>query len=115
MTYHRRVLIFALIGFLLILFDWIKFLMIGEPNIVNWHSFVHPAWVFFGFGSLLLAWFFRSKVLWRGFFWLFFAVFIAALLNQYLSFSEILTYNCMLFNAIFVAIYFVGEAVQASH
>lgn len=107
MAYNRKILTFSLLGFLLVFFDLAKFYSVGGPNIINWHSFVHPAWVFFGFGSLLAAARIQKDFLARSFFWIFFTVFCAALLNQYLNFSEILTYNCMLFNAIFVALYFV--------
>lgn len=109
MAYQRKILTFSLLGFLLVFFDLAKFYGVGGPNIINWHSFVHPAWVFFSFGSLLGATLVQEALLTKTLFWIFFSVFCAALLNQYLNFSEILTYNCMLFNAIFVAIYYIRE------
>lgn len=106
----NRTRTFAILAFLLVFFDLAKFWFIGGPNIINWHSFVHPAWVFFGFGSLLIANIIQRVFFTKILFWVFFTIFCAALLNQYLNFSEILTYNCMLFNAIFVAIYFTAKS-----
>lgn len=103
----KRVRIFAILAFFLVFFDLVKFYIVGGPNIINWNSLVHPLWVFVGFGSLLAATFIQKAFLTKTFFWIFFSVFCVALLNQYLNFSEILTYNCMLFNALLVAIYFI--------
>jgi len=86
--------------------DLLKFLSVGGPNIINWNSFVHPAWVVTAIVLLVISTYLYSLRIW--FFGIYFIVFAVALLNQYLHFSEILTYNCMLFNLVFVSLYLMS-------
>lgn len=110
MALKKRLIVFVALFVAAIIFDWLKFLFSGKSNLINWHSFAHPAWVI-GAAVFLIAgivlW--RERV-WQILFWLHFFVFFAAFANQFFLFSETLTYNCMLFNLVFVALYFVLSA-----
>lgn len=101
-----RQIVFGGMLALLIVFDFIKYQLAGFPAIINWQSFWHPGWVIV---ALILFWttiLLNKKWLWRFSFLVYFLVFLAALLNQYIYFWEVLTYNCMLFNLVFTAVYF---------
>lgn len=94
--------------------DWLKFEILGGPNIINWHSLVHPAWVFSALFFLAVGIAAEKRIIWQSLFGLYLAIFLAALLNQYYFFTALLTYNCMLFNLVFVAIYFFLNSPQSS-
>lgn len=106
----KRLLIFALIFAAAISVDAIKFLAVGKPTVVNWESFVHPAWVITASIVLFLAVYFPSTG--RVAFWVYFIIFFAAYINVYLSFSETLTYFCMIFNLVLTSVYFFSNQKQ---
>lgn len=96
--------------------DWVRFTFLDGVEIVNWTSFAHPAWVI---GTLTLLfigifWTGGNRHWWTLLFWLHLLVVVAALANQYLAFWDLLTYNCILFNLIFTALYFVVSAPRQS-
>ena len=93
--------------------DWVLYRTIGGPNIINWRSFVHPAWVIGALALLGVGVAMWRRRVWQTLFGLYFTVFVVALLNQYLSFTEVLTYNCMLFNLVFVTLYCFLSAPKA--
>lgn len=104
---QRRLIIFGIIFLAAVLADGVKFILIGGPNIVNWNSFIHPAWVF---ATLVL--FFAGALVakpnfWQLLFWIQLLVVVAALANQYMPYWDVLTYHCMLFNLVFTAMYFL--------
>ena len=100
----NRLLIFASIFALAIIIDAIKFLIDGKPTVVNWETFVHPAWVITASIVLFLSVFF--PLVKRAAFWVYFAIFLASYLNIYLSFTETLTYFCMIFNLVLTSVFF---------
>src|SRR3989344_3947404 len=104
---RKKLAIYATLLGAVVLFDWLKFAYVGGPNIINWNSVVHPAWVGFAFLALLISAAFWRSWIFYGALLLYFAVFSASLLNQYLHFSETLTYNCMLWNLVFVTMFYL--------
>lgn len=91
---------------LMIAFDGAKFILVGGPGIINWNSFIHPAWVITAFATIsLISYFLRPWMTYSAFF-VYLFIFALSLLNQYLQFTPVLTYNCMLFNLVFTSIYF---------
>lgn len=86
--------------------DALRFVVGYEPGIINWRSLIHSGWVTFAVLLLLLFSFTQKK--WLGYMGLivYGGVFIAALLNQFLSFSATLNYHCMLFNLILFTVYY---------
>jgi len=106
MFYQKRLIIFASLFSLAVVVDGIKFLSVGGPNIIDWPSIVHPAWVIIAITLLFVGIFFDRLVVWQTLFGIYFLVMIASLLNQYIPFTTILTYNCMLFNLTFATLYF---------
>lgn len=108
--YKKRLRIFTTVLFLLLVFDAIKFLTYGGVTIINWNSFIHPFWVItaavlYFIGSLV-----NEKWVWNVLLVVYSVVFITALVNQYVPFTDILTYNCMLFNLFFIPLYlFLGS------
>lgn len=104
----QRLLNYGLIIAVIVILDLLKFLVFGSPTLVNWQSPAHYLWVsatlMFFLGWSLLGWLRLGRAL----FWLHAAVAIAALINHYLPFADVLTYNCMLFNFAFASVYFAA-------
>jgi len=92
---------------IIVTFDGLKYLLAGGPNLINWQSFIHPAWVISAIVILAANAYFWKPALFKLSFIVYFIIVAASLINQYLPFSEILTYNCMLFNLVFASIYFL--------
>lgn len=113
---QKRILVFGSVFVLAVFADWLKFMAVGESNIVNWYSFVHPAWVITTLALLFVGafWFTHTTKYWFALFLLHFLVVAGAFINQYFPFWETLTYNCMLFNLIFTAAYFMVSAPRQS-
>lgn len=93
----------------MVVFDLGRFLLGGGPNIVNWHSFIHPSWVVLALVLLTVAAVVDRRLLWRALFGIYFLTFFISYLNQYFGVTDILTYNCMLFNAIFATAFYLGD------
>jgi hypothetical protein len=109
--YKKRLTTFATILSLLVVFDAVKALTLGGPAILNWHSFVHPFWVIVAAALYFAGVKINAKWFWNVLLTVYSVTFIAALANQYAPFTDILTYNCMLFNLIFVPLYlFLGAS-----
>ncbi len=102
---YKRLNIFFWFLMAIVLGDLAKYSLAGGPNIINWQSFIHPFWVFFSLALYFIGIKARSRRLWNLLFLFYSVVFIAALFNQYIPFTPALTYNCMLFNLIFMAPY----------
>ena len=110
MRIQTRPIIIAEVILVMVILDLVKFLTIGGSTIVNWHSFIHPFWVIGAIAYLFVAASIDRPKLWRSLFGLYLIIFLASYLNQYAGFTAVLTYNCMLFNAIFaVAHYLAGR------
>lgn len=107
---NKQLFLFASVFAMAILADAIKFLALGKPTVVNWETFVHPAWVITAGIILFLAAYFPR--IGRVAFWVYFAVFLASYLNIYLSFTETLTYFCMIFNLVIVSVFFFSNQTQ---
>ncbi|QQG46020.1 MAG: hypothetical protein HYY55_03580 [Candidatus Niyogibacteria bacterium] len=103
----RKLILYASIFGIVIAFDGLKYLAVDGPNIINWQSFAHPAWVIFTLALFAYAATSYSQPVFKSAFFVHTAVFAAAFLNQYLPFSETLTYNCMLFNLVFLSMYYL--------
>ena len=110
MFYQRRLWIVAVLFSLAVATDGLKFVFFGEPNVINWHSLAHPVWVLTTLILLLIGTAINRRRIWQLLFLIYFAVFVAALLNQYFAFSGILSGGCMLFNLSFVMLYFLLSA-----
>ena len=104
---HTRVCVFAVLFAAFVVLDGIKFLIAGKPTIVDWETFVHPAWVIVAGITLLVAAFYPSAQ--RAAFWVYLLVFIASYVNVYLAFTEVLTYFCMIFNLVLTAVFFFAQ------
>ncbi len=102
----KRLEIFGKLFFLVAAFDLLKSIVLGGATIVNWHSFVHAGWVTVAILMIFAAAKFEARFFRRLLFVMYFLVFLTALLNQYLFFSDILNYNCMLFNLVLTAVFF---------
>jgi hypothetical protein len=95
---------------LLVVFDAAKFLIVGGATIINWRSFIHPFWVILAAGLYFVGARVNKKWFWNALLALYSTIFILALVNQYVPFTEVLSYNCMLFNLMFVPLYlFLGS------
>lgn len=109
--YKKRLKIFVTILALLVVLDAIKFLTIGGATIINWHSFIHPFWVIVAALLYFAGDVIKAKWFWNVLLGIYSIVFIAALVNQYIPFTDSITYNCMLFNLVFVPLYlFLGSS-----
>ncbi|OGF49019.1 hypothetical protein A3G55_02460 [Candidatus Giovannonibacteria bacterium RIFCSPLOWO2_12_FULL_44_25] len=104
---RKRLAIYAALFGTVVLFDWLKFVYVGGPNIINWNSLAHPVWVATTLVILSIAVFQPRREIISVAFLLYFAVFATTLLNQYLHFYETLTYNCMLFNLVFATMFYL--------
>jgi len=102
----RKLFIYVFLFLAVVAVDGVLFLTVEGPNIISWRSIIHPAWVIVAVSLLGIGALVWRRWMWQTLFILYFAMFVAALLNQYLSFTEVLTYNCMLFNLIFVTLYY---------
>lgn len=114
MFYQKRLIIFGSSFFAIVILDGLKFIAVGGPNIINWHSFIHPGWVFVTLALFFLGVWRNTRIVWKALFGIYLVVFLFALANQYVPFSSVLTYNCMLFNLIFVSLYFFLSAPKIS-
>jgi hypothetical protein len=109
--YKKRLKIFVAVLSLLVVFDAAKFLTVGGATIINWHSFVHPFWVILAAILYFAGTVINAKWFWNTLLALYAAVFIAALINQYIPFTDVITANCTLFNLIFIPLYlFLGAS-----
>lgn len=109
--YKQRLKIFVAILSLLVIFDAVKFLTVGGATIINWHSFVHPFWVILAAALYFTGTIIDAKWFWNALLALYSIVFIAALVNQYIPFTAVVTANCTLFNLIFIPLYlFLGAS-----
>lgn len=94
----------------MVILDLAKFWAIGGATIVNWYSTIHPLWVFIAIVLLFIGARRDRRTLSNALFGLYLVIFFASYINQYIPFTSVLTYNCMLFNAIFaVAHYLSGK------
>lgn len=108
--YKKRLKIFVTILLLLVVFDAAKFLTFGGTTIINWYSFIHPFWVFIAVVLYFTGTKINAKWFWNVLLCVYSVVSVAALINQYISFTNVLTYNCMLFNLVFIPLYiFLGS------
>jgi hypothetical protein len=89
--------------------DLMKFLTVGGVTIVNWHSFIHPFWVALAVILLFIGAKRNEHGLSSALFWLYAIIFFASYVNQYFIFTSVLTYNCMLFNAIFAVAHYLSS------
>lgn len=103
---RKKLFIYSLIISAIIAADFIKFLIIGFPTLVNWQSFVHTAWVLVTLGLLFSAIWADNTLFWRAIFRLHATIAMISLLNHYIPFSSNITYNCMLFNFALASLYF---------
>lgn len=103
----NRLLLFALLFAGAITLDLIKFLIAGKPTVVNWESFIHPFWVVTAGVVLLLSVY--LPLVRKIAFWVYLTIFVVAYLNIYLSFSESLTYFCMIFNLVLTSVFFFSQ------
>ena len=101
-----RLKIYSSLLVLVIALDALRFFVGHEPGIINWRSLVHAGWVTSA-ALFLLLWALTYKT-WLGYLGLvvYGGVFIAALCNQFLSFSVTLNYHCMLFNLLLFTVYY---------
>lgn len=107
--YKKRLKIFVTVLSLVVLFDAVKFLTIGGATIINWHSFVHPFWVLLAATLYFSGALINKKWFWNALLAVYSIVFLAAIVNQYVPFTDVITANCTLFNLIFVPLYlFLG-------
>ena len=114
--YKKRLHIFATILSLLVVFDAIKFFTVGGATIVNWHSFVHPFWVILAAVLYVVGAMINAKWFWNSLLALYSMIFIAAVVNQYIPFTNAITANCTLFNLIFIPLYlFLGSSDIPAH
>lgn len=104
---QTRLFIFGILFAAALAFDFLKYQFIGGDTIANWWEWAHTVWVVFAPVSIFLAVFIPS--LRNVFLILYTAVFAAALFNIYYPFSDILTYNCMLFNLVLATAYFFAR------
>jgi len=108
---NPRLFVFAGLFFATIVFDFLKFLTLGKPTIVNWDptwpTIVHPLWVLTAISFMVASVFFPrvQKIA----FVLYLIIFLASLANVYLSFTTILSYWCMIFNLVLVSVFFFTE------
>ena len=107
MNIKNRPIVIAEAILIIITLDLVKFLTIGGVTIVNWYSSMHPFWVFLAIVLLFIGATRRNHGLSSALFWFYTIVFVAAYVNQYSPFTPILTYNCMLFNAIFAVVHYL--------
>ncbi len=107
--YKKRLKIFVTILSLVVVFDAIKFLTVGGATIINWHSFIHPFWVIAAAALYFTGAVINKKWFWNTLLAIYIVVFMIALVNQYVSFTDVVTANCTLFNLIFIPLYlFLG-------
>lgn len=109
---NPRLFLFGSLFLAVIVFDFIKVVVIGKPTIVNWDTgwpaVVHPLWVLTAITVIFVSALFPrvQKVA----FFAYLTIFLASLLNVYLSFTEVLSYWCMIFNLVLVSVFFFSQA-----
>lgn len=107
---NKRLLLFVGLFSATIAFDLVKYLVAGKPTLVNWDpvwpTLVHPIWVLTAV-AFMFASVFYPKVQKTAFF-IYLIIFLASLANVYLAFTTILSYWCMIFNLVLVAIFFLA-------
>ncbi len=91
--------------------DLARHLTIGGTGIINWLSFAHPAWVITSTALFAVGAWLRSARFWDSVFLAHFVLVLGSMVNQFIPFWDVLTYNCMLFNAIFATVYFLLGAI----
>lgn len=89
--------------------DLVIFLFTREVVVVNWAHPVHYAWVLLALGIFWAVTIINRKYLYRAALFIYLAIFVLSFLNQYVSFSSILTSYCMLFNAVLASAYLFAE------
>ncbi len=88
-----------------------KFLTVGGATIINWHSFIHPFWVITAAVLYFAGAMINAKWFWNALLGIYSAIFIAAVVNQYVPFTAAITANCTLFNLMFIPLYlFLGSS-----
>lgn len=107
----KNPIIIAEVVLVMVILDLVKFLTVGGVTIVNWHSSIHPSWVVLAIILLFIGAKRNDHGLSSALFWLYAIIFFASYVNQYFAFTSVLTYNCMLFNAIFA----VAHYLMAGH
>ena len=108
--YKKRLKIFVTVLSLVVVFDAVKFLTVGGATIINWHSFIHPLWVILAVVLYFAGTIIHAKWFWNMLLALYSVIFIVALVNQYVPFTDVITANCTLFNLIFIPLYlFLGS------
>jgi len=109
---NPRLFLFGSLFLAVIVFDFIKVLVVGKPTIVNWDAswptIVHPLWVLTAITVIFVSALF-PRVQQVAFF-VYLIIFLASLLNVYLSFTEVLSYWCMIFNLVLVSVFFFSQA-----
>lgn len=108
MRIASRQFIVAEVVLVMVIIDLIKFFAIGGATIVNWYSTIHPFWVFLAIVLLFMAAGRKSNTFSNALFGLYLVIFFASYINQYIPFTPVLTYNCMLFNAIFAVAHYLS-------
>lgn len=106
MSIALRVKIYALAFAAVAMIDAAGFLLRGREDIIDWPS-IHGIWVGLSVVSMLLFAFAQKAWIALAAGAVHFAVFALSFLNQFVPFSAVFSYNCMLFNfALFTAYYF---------
>lgn len=108
----NRPFIIAEVVLVMVILDLAKFWFMGGATIVNWYSAIHPFWVFLAIVLLFAASGKKRRSLSNALFGLYLIVFLASYINQYMDFTPVLTYNCMLFNAVFAVAHFLTSGVS---
>jgi hypothetical protein len=108
--YKKRLKIFIAILLLLVVVDAAKFLIFGGTTLINWHSFVHPAWVITAIALYFIGIVINAKWFWNVLLALYSVVVLLAIMNQYVPFTGVITANCVVFNLFFIPLYlFLGS------
>lgn len=109
---HRPLFFFAALFGASVVLDALKFVAFGKPTLINWESFVHPAWVVLAGIALFLAAY--SNRVRQAALYIYLVIFAASYLNVYLGFTEVLTYWCMIFNLVLTAVFFFTQSKHCS-
>lgn len=104
---QTRLLIFGILFTVVLAFDFAKYYFLGGSTIANWWEWGHTLWVLGAGISFILSVFIPT--LRTVFLILYTSVFAITLGDVYYSFSELLTYNCMLFNLSLATAYFFAR------
>ena len=110
-----RLKIYASILALVVLFNALGFFVFDVNGIINWRSLIHSGWVTFATLLLFLFAFTRSPRLGYTGAVLYGGIFLAALANQFFSFSDTLNYHCMLFNLVLFTVYYLAARTKRNN